>query len=116
MATKKSATRGGRPSAGATRAKPPAPGPGERALGDPRGERARDAGIDGVAARLEHLGAGAGAQRMARRDRASHVRLVAADTEAVGFGEGTANTRRIFTVSQLTRREDVESGELNATP
>ena len=43
--------------------KPPAPGPGERALRDPRDERGRDAGVDGVAALGQHLGPRLGGER-----------------------------------------------------
>ena len=51
---------------------PPAPGPGERALGHPGRERGGDAGVDRVAAFGEHTRAGLGGQRVAGCDRALH--------------------------------------------
>ena len=47
---------------------------GERALGDPGGERGGDAGVDGVAALGEHARARLGRQRMAGCNRALHAR------------------------------------------
>ena len=52
--------------------KPPAPGPVERALRDPRDERGRDAGVDGVAALGQHLGPRLGGERMSCCDGATH--------------------------------------------
>ena len=49
-----------------------AAGAGERALGHPRREGSRDAGVDGVAALGEHARAGLGGQRVAGGDRTSH--------------------------------------------
>jgi hypothetical protein len=48
-------------------------GAGERALGHPRDEPRGHAGVDRVAALLEHLGAGLRGQRMAGGDGASHA-------------------------------------------
>ena len=46
--------------------------PGQRALGDPGGEGRREAGVDGVSALLEDLGARLGGQPVPCCDRASH--------------------------------------------
>ena len=51
------------------RKKPPPAGPGQRALGDERGERGRKAGVDRIAAVCEYAGSCFGSERMARCDR-----------------------------------------------
>src|SRR5262249_47260832 len=49
------------------------PGPGERALGDPRDEGGRDAGVDGGPARGEHLRPRFGGEGVTCGDGASHA-------------------------------------------
>ena len=57
------------------------PGPGQWALRDPRDERGRDAGVDGVPAVREHLGPRLGGERMPCCDRAPHRRRLLGPAE-----------------------------------
>ena len=70
--TKKSATRGARPSPGSDEGEASGARPGQRALGHPGGERRGDAGVDGVPALFEHTRAGLCGQRVTRCDGALH--------------------------------------------
>ena len=62
--------------------------PGQRALGDPGGRARGDRGVDGVPARLEHVGAGPRGQRMPRCNRTSH------GASLVGFGHSVSASGR----------------------
>ena len=63
-----------------------AAGAGQRALGDPGGERGREARVDGVAALGEDLGARLGGQPVPGGDRPSHRREGSAGADALYRG------------------------------
>ena len=81
--------------------KPPAPGPGERALGDPGRERRGDAGVDRVAALGEDAGARLRGELMPGGDGALHARSLACAQRRM---QSRRNARRSRDGSSGSRR------------